>query len=586
MNSSPRWLGRSSVVALVLLTSWSSFAEESPTGTNETPAALSEGASTPSSGSAPVAPVPPAAPVPSQPQAQSNLGPVFVSVDSVGYSVSPEAIATAIVRELEVARTSSPSTARGTFIVRVTAGKDLVVTFRGMDGSELQRVVKAPANEAQLSEVAALLAVNLAQDRSAEMLDHLKPPASVAETSPPPPTPRATPGAPAATDTSQLPAPPKLKRADANASFFYPLTIVRDSDEHLIAVEFGLLYSKLGALDGFGLNPVLLHVRHSTSGLLIGGVGTIAGSPDFATSHDVVRLGGVFNYGHGPLNGVSISGAVDLELISEGSSHGLSGVQVAGLASVVTGSAEGAQLSGAVNYARNVVGLQVASAANIAHGQLNGIQVGGATSVVMGRVDGAQISGAANVARGHLQGAQFSGAVNVAQDVSGLQVGLVNIGKRVSGAQIGLVNIAEEVDGASVGLVTYSEKGQTQVSIWSDPTRPLNVGVRFVSGPLYAMPMVGADPTQSEAFDFGFSLGARIPVRRFYFDIEGNASNQFRDSSVDESRIDLRYRAAVGYEVLPWLGVFAGGGVRHEFHAKDGGPHELTPVWNIGVDLL
>lgn len=578
-------LGRSALVAPLLLTSWSAFAEESPIGPDGSSAARVPSGAT-------LEPIPqseqiaPAAAESTQPRAQSTLGPVFVSVERDGHSVSPEAIATAIVRELEVARTSSPGAARGTFIVRVTAGRDLSVTFRGTEGNELQRVVKAPANDAQVIEVAALLAVNLSQDRSKEMLQQLQASVTKVENEPPPAsTPSLENVPPNTTHPAPLPAPPTLPEAAANASFFHPLTIVRDADERRMTVEFGLLYSKIGALDGFGLNPVLLEVRHSTSGFLLGGVGTMAGDPGLATSHDVVRVGGLFNYGHGPLTGVSISGALDLERVPEGTSEGVSGAQIAGLASVVTGNAEGAQLSGAVTYARNVTGFQLAGAANVAHGQLEGMQVGGAANVATGPVDGVQLSGAANVA-GHFQGIQFSGAVNLAQDMAGLQVGVVNIGKRVSGAQIGIVNIAEEVDGASIGLVTYSRKGRTQVSVWSDPTRPVNLGVRFVSGPLYAMPMVGADPTQSEAFDFGFSLGARIPVQRLYIDVEGNASNELRDSKVDESRVDLRYRAALGYEVLPWLGVFAGGGVRHEFHAKDGGPHELTPIWNVGVDLL
>lgn len=558
MKSLTPRLRRLPLIAPVLLTSWPAFARE-PQVPAPTHVVTDAGEA---SATAPAAP-------PSETQLDSRLGPVFVSVASEGYNVSAEEIASAIVRELNVALTSSASVARGTFVVELTRGKDLSVTFRDTKGNELKRVVKAPANEDQVSEVAALLAVNLSQDESREVLAELTP-APVASTAVLPSESETLATAKPTSKPSELPPPPALPTAEANASLVHPLTLVRNVDERTVGFEFGLLYSRIGALDGFALSGVLAHVRHSSSGFMIAGVGSVSGSPDHATSHDAVRIGGAFNYGHGPLSGFSISGAVNVERVPQSATLGLSGAQIAGAVNVVTGHVDGAQIGGALNYAKNVSGMQLAGAANIAKGN----------------VEGAQIGGAVNLALGNLDGAQFAGALNVAEDVDGAQIGIINVGRRVSGAQIGVINIADEVDGASIGVITYSKKGQTQVTTWFDPTRPLNVGARFVSGPLYAMPTVGGDPTKTDEFDFGLSLGARIPVERLYFDIEGNSSSHFRDKSVDESNIDLRYRAAVGYQVLPWLGVFAGGGVRHQFHAKDGGDHKLTGIWNVGVDLL
>src|SRR5690606_213165 len=218
------------------------------------------------------------------------------------------------------------------------------------------------------------------------------------------------------------------------------------------------------------------------------------------------RIGGAFNYGYGALSGFSIAGAVDVQLAHESVEVALDGGQVAGAVAIVNGYVDGAQIGGAVSYSKG----------------LSGMQLSGAASVSRGNTEGFQLGGAANVSLGNVSGAQIAGAVNVAQDVNGLQFGVINIGKRVSGAQIGIINIAEEVNGASVGLVTYSKKGRTQFTTWVDPTRPLNVGARFVSGYLYAMPMAGGDPTKTDEFDFGMSLGARFPIRDFYIDTEGN----------------------------------------------------------------
>lgn len=555
---------RLSVAAPILLTSWSvAFAQgaESQGMDSEAapPGATGETTATPSSD------------VSSQTRVVSQLGPVFVTVASEGYNVSADEIASAIVRELNVALTSSATSARGTFIVALMRGKDLSVTFRDESGNELKRVVKAPANDAQVPEVAALLAVNLSQDKSGEVLADMAPPSDEPPAATPEAAPESDPEAdPTKTTAGALPPPPKLEEAGFNATLVHPLTVVRNADEHTINVEFGLIYSRIGALDGFALNPVLVHVRHSTDGFMMSGVGTISGSPDYATSHDGFRIGGAFNYGYGALSGFSMAGAVDVQLAHESIEVALDGGQVAGAVAVVNGYVDGAQIGGALSYSKGISGMQLGGAANVSQGETEGLQLGGA----------------ANVSTGNVSGAQVAGAVNVARDVNGLQLGVINIGKRVSGAQVGIINIAEEVNGASVGFVTYSKKGRTQFTTWVDPTRPLNVGARFVSGYLYAMPMAGGDPTKTDEFDFGLSFGARFPIQDFYIDTEGNYANHYRDGSVDESAIDLRYRASLGYQVLPWLGVFAGGGVRHQFHAKEGGDHRLTGIWNVGIDVF
>lgn len=553
---------RLSVAAPILLTSWSAAFAQGAGAEAASPAEPGETTATPSSSD-----------VASQTRVVSQLGPVLVTVASEGYDVSADEIASAIVRELNVALTSSAASARGTFRVALMRGKDLSVTFRDELGNELKRVVKAPANDAQVPEVAALLAVNLSQDKSGEVLAAMTPPSEEPAPTEPEVTPNVEPEAETAsteTVSGALPPPPKLEEVGFNATLVHPLTVVRNADERTINVEFGLVYSRVGALDGFALNPILTHVRHSADGFIMSGVGTISGTPEYSTSHDGFRIGGAFNYGYGALSGFSIAGAVDVQLAHESVEVALDGGQVAGAVAIVNGYVDGAQIGGAVSYSKG----------------LSGMQLSGAASVSRGNTEGFQLGGAANVSLGNVSGAQIAGAVNVAQDVNGLQFGVINIGKRVSGAQIGIINIAEEVNGASVGLVTYSKKGRTQFTTWVDPTRPLNVGARFVSGYLYAMPMAGGDPTKTDEFDFGMSLGARFPIRDFYIDTEGNYANHYRDGSIDESAIDLRYRASLGYQVLPWLGIFAGGGVRHQFHAKEGGDHRLTGIWNVGIDVF
>lgn len=558
--------------------SWSAFAQETP------PAVAAPNADpTPSPAaelSADGASKPPAETTP--PSGTAARGPVFVSVSITGYAVQAGDVASAIARELDVALSSVPEAARSTFDVVAVKGADLSITFRDHTGVELKRVVKAPSNDAQVSEVAALLAVNLSQDKSDELLAQLAPvtaPAAAAPSLSPVSTPTEV------VNHSAKPLAPALPFVLANATIAHPLTIVRDVDQRTVGLEFGLFYSRVGAVEGVAVNALVLQVHRATEGVSLAGLGTIAGSDEYTTPQEGVRIAGLFNYGRGPFEGIGIAGLVDFEHVDVDPAYGVEGAQISGLVSGVDANVEGAQLAGLGNYSHALDGVQVGGLLNVGRGKADGAQVSGALNYAHA-VTGAQLSGLANVAALDVDGAQIAGGVNYAADVQGAQIGLVNIGKHVKGAQIGIVNVADEVDGASVGVVTYSKKGQTQLTTWFDSTRPVNIGARFVSGALYAMPMVGGDPTKTEEFSFGLSLGARVPIDRFYFDLEGNSTNQYKDGSVDESAVDLRYRAAVGFRVAPWLGVFAGGGVRHQFHAKDGGEHRVRGLWNVGVDIF
>lgn len=515
------------------------------------------------------------------------LGPIFVLATVEGYTLDPAQIGTAIAQELNAAQSPSPEAARATFTVRVTHDT-LTVTYRGPDGHTLEREVRSPANESQIPEVAALLSVNLSQDSSTDVLATLGSAAAPKDLPAVASAPRAQPPKPTLQPASlpvNLPPAPPLPFVLANATFVYPMVVVGDVERRTVGFELGVSYSQVGAVDGAAIVPLVLHVRQSGRGVLISGVGTIEGNSEYLTPNTGLRAAGLFNLGRGPVTGLSLAGAADIELGTDAGGPGLVGGQVSGLVAIVKGNVEGAQISGGAAYAENVVGMQAGGLASGAIGRMEGVQVGGALNYSQA-VEGAQVSGLVNVASGPITGAQLGGAVNVASDVTGVQVALVNVGKHVQGAQIGIVNVADEVDGASVGLITYSKKGRTQIATWFDSTRPVNVGARFVSGALYAMPMLAADPTKSDEFDFGFSLGARLPLERFYFDLECNSRNHLIDGKVDESAVDLRYRASVGIQLTPWLGFSAGGGVRHEFNAKNGDPASLGGLWTAGVDLL
>jgi hypothetical protein len=206
-------------------------------------------------------------------------------------------------------------------------------------------------------------------------------------------------------------------------------------------------------------------------------------------------------------------------------------------------------------------------------------------------VSGVQLSGALNLAE-RLQGMQLS-LINIGADVDGVQLGLINVAHDVRGVQLGLVNVANDVDGVSLGLVPYSSQGSTQAVFWYATTQPFNLGVRFHTGALYVMPTFGYDPGGGAltfdargSYSPGFSLGARLPIDAVFVDLEANYSNRSDGATYDEQSIDLRYRALLGYQLLPKLGVFVGGGVRHHFRTAGPSEESVDPEISLGLQVL
>jgi hypothetical protein len=230
-----------------------------------------------------------------------------------------------------------------------------------------------------------------------------------------------------------------------------------------------------------------------------------------------------------------------------------------------------------------LTGAQIGGSASIAGSQVTGVQLAGGITYAQS-VEGAQIASLVNVAPDGVDGFQL-GDVNIAGKLEGAQIGLINVGGDVEGLQLGLVNVARRVEGASVGLVTYSHEGKTQLVAWTSSNEPMNLGARFYTGPLYAMPSVGYDPAHSDRFEPGFSLGGRVELGRFYVDLDGQYSQRVK-SETDANFMRLRYRALLGFAVTPWVAVFAGGGVKHDVQTGADSSQSYGPDLAAGVELF
>ncbi len=523
-------------------------------------------------------------------------GPIWVKVDASLYQVDESAIRVAIAKELGVAISSGEAGAKTRASVLIGSDGNMVVSYEDESGRRLIRAIEAPKNPAEVPEAAALLLGNLARDQSSALLEELAP-TSVPNLEPAKPQP-AKPEAPPPEEEEKPPATspveetiPELRSAPLNLALVHPVNTVPSSEEHRIAVDLSLFYSRVGAIDAFAVSGGVVQAERYSNGLTVAGIGNVTRGDGhglsaaglFSVRGDFTGLcvDGAFTKQHGRFVGLQASGVVS---VRQGQ---LEGASVTGAVGASEGDATGMLASGVVNlHLGELEGAQFAGALNVQEGAVAGAQFAGALNVQDGALSGAQAAAAANVTSGDVDGAQFA-AANVAGDVTGVQIGIVNVGARVRGLQLGVVNWAQEVDGASVGVVTYSGKGRTQLVGWFDSERPLNVGVRFYTGPLYAMPSIGLRRRGgADEYAPGFSLGARLPLGRLFADLDVNYSTRAPDFQFDEHNIDLRYRGLVGYEVIDGVALFAGGGVLHHMQTDSGQGDTFDPIFSGGVQLF
>jgi hypothetical protein len=475
-----------------------------------------------------------------EPSPEQRPGPVAVVVELEGYPTDPTLVQLAVAKELGVAVTDATVGSSATVRIVAKKGGDLTVVVERPDKPRLMRAVAAPGRDDEVPEAAALLAGNLARDEAADLLLELTPePEPEARAPTPEPSPEPEPKRAAKTT---------MPNYALNLSLFHPVTIVPDAERTRFAVEFGLFYSRVGAVDAFSLNPFVLAV-------------------------------------HGPARGAEIAGIVSVN------EDGLEGMRVSGVYASHRGRFHGFAASGVATTASGAgEGGVVSGVATIQNGPFRGFRAAGVVDVQSGPFVGMQSAGLVNLAD-DVEGLQVSGT-NVASDVSGAQIGIVNVGGNVSGLQLGVINVADDVDGASIGVVTLSDEGRVQPVAWYSNATPMNLGLRLYTGPLYAMPTLGfAQGTDDDGntvavFHPGLSLGARVSIARAFVDLDVNYSNRAPEFRYDEHEIDLRYRALVGFEVTPWLAPFVGGGVRQYIRSAGDKRESYHPELSAGVQFF
>ncbi len=474
---------------------------------------------------------------------------LVVRVNAPPNTVSPQAVRAAVARELGVEVHETGAANDSALEVRVIATpRSARVEYVSREGKRVIRTIDLPQDPDRAAETIGLLAGNLVRDEASELLRSLqKPaPAPAAASAPAPasasapapaaasasaPAPAPAPAAAPASAPAPAPAPRELPFAPVDLALFHPLSWPAGAESHRVAIELGLVYGRVGALEGGGIVGIVSRVDGDTSGAQIAGA-------------------------------VSLTG---------GSVRGFSG---AGLVTLVNGNAHGVVGSGAFSAV---------------HGRTEGVI--GAPVALTGKLYGAQLS-VVGIADGG-DGAQL-GVVNLSGDFRGGQLGLVNLGKNVKGVQLGLVNVAEHAD-APIGLVSVTRDTRVHATAFSSLQFPANAGIKLVTGWVFSEIFggfafdreVGDSKRKDEVARYGAALGAHIPLAPVFFEPSVAVSQELplSSSTPDERLVVAGYRAVIGLQPVRAFGLFLGGELRQEI-PEDTGSSRLGADVLAGVQLF
>jgi hypothetical protein len=508
---------------------------------------------------------------------------LVVRVQAPPNSVDAAAVRRAIAQELGtsvVTKATAPGSADVLDIRVSRAPLRVEVVFRAKSGKQVVRSVALPDEPGRATETIALLAGNLVRDEAAELLRALnaasgkpRPETTDANAGGPVPGESANAGGPVPGESANAgsakpsefkhagakpsepaksrnsgagatrkpdarPKPtaaaqtPKLETSFIDLAFFSPISYPEDARRKRFRIEFGLLYGRIGALEGGGLVVGVSRVQHHVHG---------------------AQFAGVINWDEGDVHGAAVAG---IGSWIDGDLHGFSS---GGILSRVGGTSHGMLLAPVVMT-----------------GGLEGVEVGAVS--VMGDGRGAQL-----------------GVVNVAGNLRGFQAGLLNVGGKINGLQLGLVNVADEVHGAPVGLVSITRSTDYSAIAYSSIQFPVNAAFKMrndwifseVGGGFAFDREVGDANRKANVSRVGGMLGAHVDVGPVFLEpaVGFDSELPLETSTANERLGVVRYRAALGYQVGAALGVLAGAELRQEI-PEDTGTSRLGWDAFFGIALF
>lgn len=484
--------------------------------------------------------------------------PAVINVGASG--LEPDAIQRAVEAELHVPLVIDPNADQRLEIV--VTGRRANVTYLSPGHDPVTRSVDLPKDEARALETLAFLVGNLARDEASELIAQFAPPPGEGGADvPPPPAPPPAEAKPAPSAAAAKPAPPppapaapkllESKRFAASFSLYYPLTARKHTEQWKLNAELGLVYSRVGAINGAAFNLGYLRVDQSLDGF--------GGAIFWTRTGDVRGIAGSFFVaeGYGRLKGIGFATIVNHR---EGNVEGLQASTLVATGGDVLG-IEGAPM---VVVGRDIQGMQGSVGVSVAR-DIRGFQLG-----------------AVNVAR-DVRGFEL-GIVDAARDVQGAQLSVVNVGRRVNGLQLGLVNVSDEIHGGAIGLVNIARNGRFQPVTWfSGPHAVFNVGYKSITDLTYTQAGGGYDVVNDTyRWEVGAGVHLRLPYG-FYGETGLGYAQIHNTKGNDNERQELRYDLRIGFEPVYGVTPFVGGTLTQRVW---GGGAALRGEYAVGVSFL
>jgi hypothetical protein len=355
-----------------------------------------------------------------------------------------------------------------------------------------------------------------------------------------------------------------------NLSLAHPIALLRDSDRRVLHIELGLAYSKVGAIEGAGVNLGALVVKRDVRGVALGTFWNEIGGHTRGFSGTLI-----YERSGGSLEGVSLGGLVARR---KGQVQGLQAALVFNEAIDV----RGALLGGVLNKARGVDGAAAATAVNILTAPAKGAVLAAGMNVTSD-VDGVVASTAFNSSR-DVRGVTLSSGLNFARNVHGVSAGLINFQDRVEGVQLGVVNVARQVDGAAIGIVSIAGNGRVQPLLYGSTAMPVHLGVKFLVGHAYSEVGWAASPGEDVQSPEG-GLGVHFPFGASLYLEPGVHYSEVLSTKNDDAAEhgDMHYRARLGVRFFDTFDLFGGAGVIQRIHGADSGKVSAEALFGLAA---
>jgi len=277
-----------------------------------------------------------------------------------------------------------------------------------------------------------------------------------------------------------------------------------------------------------------------------------------------LEVGGIANTVVGDVQGIQAAGLINVV------TQDVTGTQFAGLGNVVAGHAQGVQLAGLFNRSGSADAIQIAGLFNNSSDDFSGVQFAPLFNRSGGDARALQMSFFLNASKGVTK-TQISGLMNVGGDVSFAQIGpFLNVAKSVKGVQIGLINVADTVSGVPIGLLNIVRKGYNRVELSTSEVFYGNLAVKVGVKPFYNIFIVGGrfDEEPNEmgeqervlSWGVGYGIGSAITLgQRYLLNLEALTLHvNEREDWTDDLHQLYQFKILLDGRIGRKISVFAG----------------------------